>query len=210
MAVTDDGSLFWGVLGLVTEERAEKRTPPMARTKARVLQDHLTAKQKAARAERNAQRRAGLLRAARILSSQELEAREPVKYPARAPSETEQDSETEPEEDTFSRPDPKQVIKLSAEARGGGGRVLWRGRLRGGGADVILTGTWVRQNFKTCVRTLELAHPLPNAHAGARVVRFQVLPRVCAGRGRALPSHPHGQRARAGGASRQGRPLGWT
>ena len=49
------------------------------------------------------------------------------------------------EEDTFTTP---RHIKLSAEACGDGGRVLWRGRLRGGGSDVFLEGTWVRKNFK--------------------------------------------------------------
>ena len=48
------------------------------------------------------------------------------------------DSETEPEDDTFSRPEPAQVIKLSAQPRGNGGRVQWLGRLRGGGKDVLV------------------------------------------------------------------------
>ena len=134
----------------------------MARTKARVLQDHLTAKQKAAAAERSKRRLAAMRKAARILSSQEFDALPPVKYPARAPSDTEEDSETEPEEDTFSRPAPAQVIKLSAEACGNGGRFQWRGRLRGGGADVFLEASWVRKNFKAYVRmgrTLANASP---------------------------------------------------
>ena len=121
----------------------------MARTKARVLED-LTAKQRAASAERCARRLAGIRKAARVLSSQEVDALPPVKYPPRAPSETEEDSETEPEDNTFSRPEPKQIIKLSAEVRGSGGRHLWRG---GGGADVFLESAWVRENFKPCVRT---------------------------------------------------------
>ncbi len=102
-----------------------------------MLQDHLTAKQKAAAAERS--KRRAMRKAARILSSQELDALPPVKYLPRASSEAEEDSETEPEED-FSRPEPAHVIKLSAEARGSGGRFQWRGRLRGGGADVFLEG----------------------------------------------------------------------
>ena len=88
--------------------------------------------------------------------------RSSVKEPARASCE-EEDSET-PDEDTFSRPEPKQVIKLSAEPRGSGGRVLWRGRLRGGGSDVYLTGSWVRKNFKVygqLRRTFaDASHPL--------------------------------------------------
>ena len=67
-------------------------------------------------------------------------------------SETEEDSETEPEDDMFTSPEPKHVIKLSAQLRGAGGRILWRGRLRGGGSDVYLEGSWVRKNFKPYVR----------------------------------------------------------
>ena len=126
-----------------------------------MLQDHLTAKQKAAAAERS--KRRAMRKAARILSSQELDALPPVKCPPpRTLSETEEDSETEPEEDTFSRPEPAQVIKLSAEACGSGGRFQWRGRLRGGGADVFLEGAWVCKNFKPYVRmgrTLAYASP---------------------------------------------------
>ena len=55
------------------------------------------------------------LKAARILSPQEA-AMLHVKEPC-AQSES-SGSETEPEEDTFSRPEPKQVIKLSAQACG--------------------------------------------------------------------------------------------
>ena len=131
----------------------------MARTGTKV-QDHLTAKQKAAAAERSARRRAGMRKAARILSLQELDALPPVKCPPRARSETEEDSETEPEEDTFCRPKQAHVIKLSAEACGSGGRSQWRGRLRGGGADVFLEASWVRKNFKAYVR---MARTLANA-----------------------------------------------
>ena len=99
----------------------------------------ISAKQKAAAAERSARRRAGILKTVRILSPQELNALPPVKHLPRALNETE-DSETEPEEGTFSRPDPQQVIKLSAQPCGNGGRFQWRGRLRGGGADVFLEG----------------------------------------------------------------------
>jgi hypothetical protein len=115
-----------------------------------VHQDDRSAReQRAAAAERSARRHAGILKAARIKSSQELDALPPVKHPPpRALSETEEDSETEPEEDTFTRPEPAQVIKLSAQACGNGGRFQWSGRLRGGGADVFLEGAWVRRNFK--------------------------------------------------------------
>ena len=41
-----------------------------------------------------------------------------------------------------------QVIKLSATACGSGGRFQWRGRLRGGGGDILLECSWVRNNFK--------------------------------------------------------------
>ena len=65
------------------------------------------------------------------------------------PTGTDEGSETEPEEDTFSNPEPEQVIKLSAQPCGAGGRVQWRGRLRGGGrGDVFLECAWVRKNLK--------------------------------------------------------------
>ena len=85
----------------------------MARTKPRKT-EHLTAEQRAAAAERSARKRAGIRKASRILSSQEIETLH-VKEPcARVQSETSSGSETEPEDDTFSRPEPKQVIKLRA------------------------------------------------------------------------------------------------
>ena len=125
----------------------------MARTKQTVLDDHRSAQQAAAAAGRSVRKHIPLnIKAARIMSSQELDALPPVKDAPRAPSETEEDSETEPEEDTFTRPDPAQVIKLSAQACGNGGRFQWRGRLRGGGADVFLEGAWVRRNFKAYVK----------------------------------------------------------
>ena len=116
----------------------------MARTKALVLEDR-AARDRAAGA--SARRSAGLVKAARILSTQEVEALQPVRQPARAPSEDE-DSETEPEDDTFTTPESRHVIKLSAQVCGSGGRFQWRGRLRGGGRTVFLKGTWVRKNFK--------------------------------------------------------------
>ena len=132
----------------------------MARTKKkRVAEDHRDAAERAAARARKA---AGISKAARIQSSQEVAARPAVKEPVRAPSEAEEDSETEPEEEIFSRPEPAQVIKLSAEACGNGGRFQWRGRLRGGGGDVCLEAAWVRNNFKSCVRMARtLASPQP-------------------------------------------------
>ena len=139
----------------------KRRQSAMARTKPRKVL--VTAKEKAAAAERGVRRRAGILKAAHMLSSQEAATlRRPVKQQARAPSETEEDSETEPEDDTFTRPDPAQVIKLSAVTCGSGGRFEWRGRLRGGGANICLEGAWVRRNFKAYVkmaRTLASASP---------------------------------------------------
>lgn len=63
-----------------------------------------------------------------------------------ATSDSEEGSETEPEEDTFSMPEPEQVIKLSAQVRGASG-MLWKGRVRGGGNDIFLERSWVRNNF---------------------------------------------------------------
>ena len=87
-----------------------------------------------------------------MLSSQELGRCRRSKYLARAPSENEEDSETEPEEDTFSRPESAQVIKLSAVLRGCRGCYPWRGRHRGGGTDVFLQGVWVHKKFIAYVR----------------------------------------------------------
>ena len=53
----------------------------------------------------------------------------------------------QPDEETFCAPQPLQVFKLSAQARLGGSRVWWRGRMRGGGADVLLEIVSVRQSF---------------------------------------------------------------
>ena len=128
----------------------------MARTKAQVLADRRTAQQRVYAAARKS---AGIRKAAHILSSQELAVLPPIKQPvhARALSETEEGSETEPEDGTFSTPEPEHVIKLSAQPCGNGSRFQWRGRLRGGGADVYLECAWVRKNFKPYVR------PRPNS-----------------------------------------------
>ena len=180
----------------------------MARTKEKVLQD-LSAKQKAAAAERSARRRAGIRKAVCILSSQELAALPPVKYPPpRAPSETEEDSETEPEEDTFSRPAPDQVIKLSAEACGSGGRFQWRHSRRW--CRCLPRGCMGAKEFQgVCEDGSNALLRLAAADAGACLALLQVLFCVGAGGGRAIQAHPDGQRAgavqaAAGGAAGHG------
>ena len=117
----------------------------MARTaKTKVF---ASAEERAAAAERSERRRAGLLKAARIKTPEEIAALPPVKpEPVRAC--VSEDSETEPDEETFSAPQPLQVIKLSAQRRVGGSPFWWRGRMRGGGADVLLESAWVHKSFK--------------------------------------------------------------
>ena len=109
---------------------AALRVSLMARTKER---RNLSSQEQAASSERAARRCAGILKAARMLPSQE------VAHWAHMHVEN-------------CTPEPAQVVKLSAVTTGGGGRVEWRGRLRTGGSDVILEGTWVRQNFKAYVK----------------------------------------------------------
>ena len=109
---------------------ASLRVSVMARTKER---RNLSSQEQAASSERAARRCAGILKAARMLPSQE------VAHWAHMHVEN-------------CTPEPAQVVKLSAVTTGGGGRVEWRGRLRTGGSDVILEGTWVRQNFKAYVK----------------------------------------------------------
>ena len=83
----------------------------MARTKQRVLDDHRSAQEKAAPAARGARKRAGILKAAHMLSSQELNALPPVKYPPRAPDQTEaEEAETEEE--------PGRQVRCDHNARG--------------------------------------------------------------------------------------------
>ena len=110
----------------------------MARTKRQVLDDRCSSREKAEAAERAARRRAGILKAARPLSREELAALPPVKQATRAHSfsEDEDGDETEPEDDTFSRPAPEQVVKLCAQTCGGSGRYQWRhgGERQRGGA----------------------------------------------------------------------------
>ena len=172
----------------------------------------MTAEQAAAAAERTARRRAGILKAARILSSQEVADLPPVKQPPRAPSEIEEDSETEPEEDTFTRPTPEHVIKLCAQACGSGGRFQWRGRLRGGGADVFLEAAWVRKNFKAYVqiaRTLASTSSLLTPMLSSCFLRcFIESVQAAGGRFRHIPTgnaRPEQQAALAGfGGHRDG------
>ena len=89
--------------------------------------------ERAAAAERNARRRAGWCKAARIMPPEEIAALPPVPEPVR--TRVSEDSETDDE--TFCAPQPLHVIKLSAQRRNGG-------------EDVLLETAWVRQNFKRC------------------------------------------------------------
>ena len=156
----------WPRQGSARRSPKNRTTPassgsPMVRTKAQVRAVR-SLSQQAAAAERGARRRASILKAARIPSAKELAAQRAAEEDARArASETEEEvaCTNESEEDTLDTPEPAHVIKLGAEACGSGGRCRWRGRLRGGGADVILAGTWVRQNFKAYAATARtLAH----------------------------------------------------
>ena len=130
----------------------------MARTKPPAPhQANLTAQQRVDAAARVARRRIAIRRAATMITAEAAAALRVKEHGARASSESEEGEETEPEEDTFSRPEPEHVIKLSAQPCGNGSRFQWRGRLRGGGADVYLECAWVRKNFKPYVR------PRPNS-----------------------------------------------
>ena len=174
----------------------------MART---IVKVYASAEERAAAAERSKRRCAGMLKAARIKTPEEIAALPPVKGAerARVRARVFEDSETEPDDESFASPQPLQVIKLSAQARVGGSRFWWRGRLRGGGADVLLEGAWVRQNFKRCGPPDRTRRSLPALTADARLARSQVVPGVGAGGGRALRARAHGQRA-------AGRPSGWA
>ena len=92
----------------------------MARTEARVLKDRSEAERRLDLARRS-RVRAGLMAAARIASSQELANRARERQPERAPSEVEQDSENEPEGETFSRPTPTHIPLASECANGRAG-----------------------------------------------------------------------------------------
>ena len=110
----------------------------MARTKeARASR---SAEEQAAHVERCKRMRAFIRKASGLRSSQQ-DSQEQVF----------EGSETEPEDGVFSEPKPEQVIKIRAQTIGNAGRISWSGRLRGGGADVYLEGSWVRKNFKAYV-----------------------------------------------------------
>ena len=143
--------------------------PPlsMARTKPPST-TALTPRQKERAAERAELRRTAMKRAARLASPHDLKATE-VMQQTHATSDSEEGSETEPEEDTFSMPEPEQVIKLSAQVRGASG-MLWKGRVRGGGNDIFLERSWVRNNFGRYVWVNSNSRERRAAtHAGARL-----------------------------------------
>ena len=163
---------------------ASLRVSVMARTKER---RNLSSQEQAASSERAARRCAGILKAARMLPSQE------VAHWAHMHVEN-------------CTPEPAQVVKLSAVTTGGGGRVEWRGRLRTGGSDVILEGTWVRKNFKAYLKlhSALLAHSVrlltPECLPPCSFSRYY-LESVQAASGRFL-SRPDGQRTARSGAGR--------
>ena len=114
----------------------------MART---IVKVYASAEERAAAAERSKRRQAGMLKAARRMTPEEIAALPQVKGAERVRARVSEDSETEPEDETFFAPQPLSVIKLSAQRRIGGSPVWWRGRMRGGGSDVLLESAWVRQ-----------------------------------------------------------------
>ena len=76
----------------------------MART---IVKVYASAEERAAAAERSKRRQAGMLKAARRMTPEEIAALPPVKpEPVRARAS--EDSETEPDEETFSAPQPLQ------------------------------------------------------------------------------------------------------
>ena len=96
----------------------------MART---IVKVYASAEERAAAAERSKRRCAGMLKAARIKTPEEIAALPPVKGAERVRARVSEDSETEPDDESFASPQPLQVIKLSAQARVGGSRFWWRG-----------------------------------------------------------------------------------
>lgn len=153
-----------------------------------------------------------MLKAARRMTPEEIAALPQVKGAERVRARVSEDSETEPEDETFCAPQPLSVIKLSAQRRIGGSPVWWRGRMRGGGSDVLLESAWVRQNFKRCGPPDRTRRSLLALTTDARLALRQVVPRVSDGGRRALRARADGQRTAAarGGASRNGRPWGWA
>lgn len=117
----------------------------MARKKGTWRRAGLSAADKEAAAERIRRKASGMRKAARMLSTQELA----DVVEEQQTLEGIEDLSTEEGEGSFDTPEPEQVMKLCALASGNGGRVNWKGRLRGGGSDVLISGTWVHENFKT-------------------------------------------------------------
>ena len=111
------------------------------KTKARA-----TAEERAAAVERSERRRAGLLKAARIKTPEQIAALPPVKpEPVRARAL--EDSETEPDEETFSAPQPLQVIKFGAR-RGASAAVP-----SGGAAGCVAAARTFCSRARGCTRT---------------------------------------------------------
>ena len=86
----------------------------MART---IVPRFTSAEERAAAAERSKRRQVGMLKAARRMTPEEIAALPPVKGAERVRACVSEDSETEPEDETFCAPQPLSVIKLSAQRR---------------------------------------------------------------------------------------------
>ena len=143
----------------------------MARTKKRVLDDHRTASQQARCTERLVSKRRGIRGSARMLTADELAALPGPKLPCTRATESEEhtgeevpapaprgmdlvwaaldDCDEEEAEEACKGLDSQQIVKLSAVTACSSSRFLWRGQIRGGGKDIMLSGTWVRKSFKT-------------------------------------------------------------
>lgn len=186
----------------------------MARTKKTACDDHRrTAKDAGAAEQVAARRRANILRAATIMSSQEIAERDAMEPGAQAAAGTDEDSADAaadassapnsvqrsvlpdwvwdildpPAESAaaYAYPEPKQVIKLSAQADGSGG-FKWCGRLRGGGADVHLASTWVRKNIRACVTGTPTCTTCACKRSRLRSTVARLCPGIFAGRCRPL------------------------
>ena len=70
-------------------------------------------------------------------------------------------------------PSVEHIVKLSGQATGDGGFVVWRGRVRGG-SERSLTGSWVRSNFKP--KFVELVRSQAGAFVFVPTGRAQVRP----------------------------------
>lgn len=117
----------------------------MARTKGKWRRAGRSAQVDEAAIERVRRKQAGLAKAARMLSSQEVA----DALAERRVLDDDEDYTTEEGDAVFDAPEPEHIIKLCALPLGDGGRVAWKGRVRGGGTDVNLSGSWVHENFKT-------------------------------------------------------------